>query len=188
LDVEVSDDDGASWTLVRSDRSSHHAWEEDQVRLLDHISLSNSVRIRFRTGDTVDGSIVEALIDDICIFDVDSATDVSDFERGVVGFALERSRPSPFSTQTVIQYAIPSPGSQWRLSVPATDGQGEPRPQGVLHPLVSSSQGEVPERIENEPRTKPRAPFRLCGGELSVGAAVPLWHDRLTPGTQGRAW
>jgi PKD repeat protein len=123
LDVEISDDNGANWVLVRSDRSSHHAWEEDQVRLLDHISLTDSVRIRFRTGDTVDGSIVEALIDDICIFDVDSATDVTDFEHGVVGFALERSRPSPFSTQTVIQYAIPSPGSAVHLKVYSVDGR-----------------------------------------------------------------
>ena len=48
---------------------------------------------------------------------------MTDFERGVVGFALERSRPSPFSTQTVIQYAIPSPGSAVRLKVYSVDGR-----------------------------------------------------------------
>jgi PKD repeat protein len=71
LRVDVSIDDGASWQRVLTFRSSHHSWREEQVRLLDHVSaVSDRVRIRFEVGDEGEGSIVEASIDDVSIFDV----------------------------------------------------------------------------------------------------------------------
>jgi PKD repeat protein len=123
LDVEVSDDGGVTWHLVRSQRSSHHAWQEDQVRLLDSIALTDAVRIRVRTADLPAGSIVEALVDDMRIFDVDAPVRAEGFQDGINGFALGRGRPNPFAAQTLIRFAIPEPGSRVVLKVYGVDGR-----------------------------------------------------------------
>jgi len=76
------------------------------------------VRLRVRANDQPAGSIVEALIDDIRIFDVETP-----IEPTIVGFALEANRPNPFLGKTVIPYAVPAPGSVVHIRVYRVDGR-----------------------------------------------------------------
>ena len=74
--VELSDDDGATWEIARTVHSSHFYWREEHVRLRDWIEPTATVRVRFRAQDESWTSIVEALVDDVRIFEVDVTTAV----------------------------------------------------------------------------------------------------------------
>ncbi|MFQ5600819.1 MAG: PKD domain-containing protein [Candidatus Krumholzibacteriia bacterium] len=121
--VDLSDDGGSSWVTARTVHSAHHFWREHQVRISDFVGLTNNVRVRFRAADEGSGSLVEAAVDDVRIFDVDTAVDVSETESGLTRFALERSWPNPFASQTTIRFAVPSPGSEVALRVYSVDGR-----------------------------------------------------------------
>jgi len=69
LDVEVSDDDGASWTLIESVPDTD-GWVEREVSISDYISLTDQVRIRFSATDNPNNSKTEAGIDAVEVFDV----------------------------------------------------------------------------------------------------------------------
>lgn len=71
LDVLVSDDGGASWTLVEAAGpetvDSVGGWRYSEWRVEDHVALTGSVRVRFVASDRAGGSIVEAAVDDFLI-------------------------------------------------------------------------------------------------------------------------
>jgi PKD repeat protein len=74
--VEVSNNDGATWHTARIYHSSHFYWREEHLRLRDWIEPTANVRVRFRAQDEGWTSIVEALVDDVRIFEVDVTTAV----------------------------------------------------------------------------------------------------------------
>jgi subtilisin family serine protease len=64
LSIEVSSDDGASWTLVESVAGGPpDAWVPDAFLLDDFIAPSDRMRVRFSVTDLPDDSITEAGID-----------------------------------------------------------------------------------------------------------------------------
>ena len=108
--------------------SAYYFWREDHIRILDHIALTDEVQIRIRTMDDGDGSLVEGAVDDIEIYDVDTAVDVAEGGEtlagdNLFGFALDRNRPNPFGGETTIRYAVPSPGAPVALRVYSVDGR-----------------------------------------------------------------
>jgi hypothetical protein len=72
LDIEVSNDNGASWTLIQS-VASNEAWTEHTIHIGDHVALTSEVKIRFSAADNPNDSITEAAID--AFFIVDFACD-----------------------------------------------------------------------------------------------------------------
>ena len=63
---EVSADDGATWQEL--ERVEHRgAWEEPEFELTDHISLTDSVRLRFTVADDPNNDLTEGLVDDLSI-------------------------------------------------------------------------------------------------------------------------
>ena len=69
LDVEVSDDDGASWTLIESVPSTE-GWVERTIHIADYVGLTSQVRVRFSVTDNPNNSIDEAGIDAVEVFDL----------------------------------------------------------------------------------------------------------------------
>lgn len=71
LDVFVSDNNGASWTLVESSGpetvDSVGGWRYAEWRVEDYVALTDSVRVKFVASDEPSGSIVEAAVDDFLI-------------------------------------------------------------------------------------------------------------------------
>ncbi|MHC5113325.1 MAG: S8 family serine peptidase [Planctomycetota bacterium] len=65
--VEVSDDDGASWSVVEDLTSPLNGWQVNTFRLLDHGDVTNQVRLRFSVTDNPNNTIVEAGVDAIQI-------------------------------------------------------------------------------------------------------------------------
>lgn len=71
LRVEISDDDGDSWTALDTlgpvGSRTHGGWFEYSFNPADVVSLTDAVRIRFIAEDAPGGSIVEAAVDDVLI-------------------------------------------------------------------------------------------------------------------------
>ena len=87
--VDVSNDDGATWTTVET-LSADHAWRETELLVADHVTPTDAVRIRFRANNSLGIATVEAAVDgfrlvsptcDACIADYnnDGTLDTLDF-------------------------------------------------------------------------------------------------------------
>jgi len=78
LTVEVSNDDGASWQLVRVIANVPPGWVEHVVHLADHIELTAQMRVRFGASDVPNDSINEGGIDAVRIIDFRCADALGD--------------------------------------------------------------------------------------------------------------
>jgi hypothetical protein len=68
LTVAISDDDGATWTQLESvSGGASNAWNEANFAVQDFVSLTESMRLRFQTGDQPNDSITEAALDELSI-------------------------------------------------------------------------------------------------------------------------
>ena len=66
FDVEVSDDNGATWVLVES-INNRQEWTYVEWNVGDYVDLTSQVRVRFTADDSPNDSLVEALIDDFAV-------------------------------------------------------------------------------------------------------------------------
>jgi subtilisin family serine protease len=69
FDVEVSNDDGATWTLVQR-YTSQEAWVQESLRLSDYVAPTAHTRVRFSTMDRPNNSQTEAAIDAVQVVEV----------------------------------------------------------------------------------------------------------------------
>lgn len=65
LVVELSNDDGANWTVVRTHSLSSSAWREGRLDLNAVFTPGANVRVRFSVADLGNNSVTEAALDDI---------------------------------------------------------------------------------------------------------------------------
>lgn len=65
--VDVSNDDGATWSNLETLPYSDRAWTGMEFYLEDYITLTNEMKFRFVAQDSAPGSIVEAAVDDFVI-------------------------------------------------------------------------------------------------------------------------
>ena len=73
LEVEVSNDAGASWNLIENVASAE-GWVERTLYLADYVSPTDQVRVRFSVMDNPNDSVTEAAIDAIEVFDLSCDT------------------------------------------------------------------------------------------------------------------
>ena len=77
LDVEISDDGGASWALVESVGNTG-GWSTHSFRVADFVGLSPSVAVRFSATDNPSDSVLEAAIDAFQVIDNDCGVVLDD--------------------------------------------------------------------------------------------------------------
>jgi subtilisin family serine protease len=70
MTVEISDDDGATWSpleTVGPQQDAGGGWIVAEFLLADHVKLTSTIRVRFTASDTDPQSVVEAGVDDVRI-------------------------------------------------------------------------------------------------------------------------
>ncbi|MEC9372365.1 MAG: hypothetical protein VYC34_00910, partial [Planctomycetota bacterium] len=72
--VEISNDNGATWSLLEEVDENANTWVQRRFRVSDHVTPTDAVRIRFIASDTPPGSIVEAGVDDVAVLFVECAS------------------------------------------------------------------------------------------------------------------
>ncbi|HGY90289.1 MAG TPA: hypothetical protein ENK43_03850 [Planctomycetes bacterium] len=63
FEIHISNDGGASWTLVEAYNANTDQWNHRQIRVSDYVTPSADVRMRFTASDFGGGSVVEAGLD-----------------------------------------------------------------------------------------------------------------------------
>jgi len=95
LEIDVSNNNGASWTNV-ADISHSPSWNLRNFKVSDHVNPTAQVQVRFTAEDNPNDSVVEALVDDFTVQrTITDATlwadayEVSAGSGGVVNFSLD---------------------------------------------------------------------------------------------------
>ncbi len=81
--VFISNDGGASWVPVEETRTSDRSWRRMAFRVRDILEPTATVRLKFHASDSIrpgqnldGGSLVEAALDDVQLWDVDGSIGV----------------------------------------------------------------------------------------------------------------
>ena len=69
LDIEVSDDDGATWVLVES-LWRQGDWIPYEIRLVDHVALTSQIKLRLSAQDNPNNSVTEVAVDAVEIVEI----------------------------------------------------------------------------------------------------------------------
>ena len=82
--VQVTDD-GNNWVYVENNVTSDNRWRKFAFRVSDYVSLTDNFKIRFIASDSIrlglyldGGSLVEAAVDDVYLYDETQSTFVED--------------------------------------------------------------------------------------------------------------
>lgn len=106
LAVEVSNDDGASWTRLRTIRRSERVWREERISGIDSLlSPTDRLRLRFVIADVGNPSLLEAAVDDVVVRAVSPRVDAPPAPVTRIVQVL----PSPFRTTVSIVYDLLAP-------------------------------------------------------------------------------
>jgi hypothetical protein len=79
-------DDGVNWVAVENNLTSDNSWRRFAFRAKDYVSLtSTQVQLRFVASDSTNGalgggSLIEAAVDDLYLWDANSSTSISDIK------------------------------------------------------------------------------------------------------------
>jgi hypothetical protein len=65
MPVQISNDDGATWTTLEIVSENANAWVQRRFRVADFVAPTDRVRVRFIARDEDPGSVVEAGVDDL---------------------------------------------------------------------------------------------------------------------------
>ncbi|MDZ4722759.1 MAG: choice-of-anchor B family protein [candidate division Zixibacteria bacterium] len=68
--VQISNDSGLSWVTLENTSVSNATWVSQTFRVLDFVTLTNKVLVRFVASDDCLGSIVEAGVDNFKVVDL----------------------------------------------------------------------------------------------------------------------
>ncbi|MFK7758321.1 MAG: M14 family zinc carboxypeptidase [Phycisphaerales bacterium] len=76
--VQISDDNGASWSALETVTENANQWVERRYDLAGLVELNDQIKIRFIASDLGDGSIVEAGVDDVQIVSIGCSSNPAD--------------------------------------------------------------------------------------------------------------
>ena len=107
--IDISGD-GANWAKVRSILTSEPAWHHETFRVLDYITPTAAVRVRFIAQDQAPEGIVEAAVDDFEFYEGGTPTGSGDGPAPPAPeMAVSAPRPNPASKSTALTLSLPAP-------------------------------------------------------------------------------
>ncbi len=105
--VQVSNNGGGAWTDLERTTASNNAWEEHSYLISDYVPVTNQMVFRFIASDEINGSLVEAGVDDFEILGLLEPVAIDDVTLPMA-LRLGAARPSPLSRGTTIALALPA--------------------------------------------------------------------------------
>jgi len=120
-DVSLSNDGGQTWAELEHTQASNNAWLSQSFDLADYFTDPAQVQLKFVAADLINGSIVEAGVDD---FNIVGVFDVVGADRlpSTFKLSLGQNYPNPFNPTTTVRFQIPEAGPV-QLGVYDTSGR-----------------------------------------------------------------
>jgi choice-of-anchor B domain-containing protein len=104
--VQISDDDGGSWVTLETLSADATPWTRRVFRVLDYVTPSAQVRVRFVADDSDPGSLVEAVIDDIEYWGASATAVDPPADAPVTGTIRLEAYPNPFNPTTQLRFEL----------------------------------------------------------------------------------
>jgi hypothetical protein len=110
-DVDISNDGGATWTMVEHTLQSDATWQQVLIDLADYFPAAGQVQLRFVADDSGDGSLVEAMVDDFTLTgSFLDPTAADDLPQLALEFDLAQNHPNPFNPVTKVSFSLDRSG------------------------------------------------------------------------------
>lgn len=119
--VQISNNGGTSWVDLERTTASANSWQEKTFLVAGYVTPSDQVVVRFVASDAVNGSLVEAAVDDFEFSGLSTPVDAPDATLPLA-LTLNPARPSPARGGTAIGFALPAAGAV-SLAVYGPDGR-----------------------------------------------------------------
>jgi len=108
-DVDVTSD-GVNWVSLEHTLASANEWTQMSFDLADYVELSDQVQVRFVASDLVNGSLVEAAVDDVLLDASWFIQTAVDDGTAPARLALGSNFPNPFNPKTTLRFGLPAKG------------------------------------------------------------------------------
>lgn len=117
--VEVSNDDGASWTQLESTPNANN-WQTHSFRLEDYLSLSDMMRLRVTVADQPNNDITEGLIDDVRLSTYSALPTLGALGQAEIGQPIQLYFDGPVNRSWTLVYSFQRTAGQ---TVSGIDGK-----------------------------------------------------------------
>ncbi|MGY8929525.1 MAG: T9SS type A sorting domain-containing protein, partial [Flavobacteriales bacterium] len=111
--VEISSNGGDSWQYLENTLQQDIRWRRNAFRVADYLDLTDEFQMRFIASDSTTigeyldgGSLIEAALDDIVLYDVIPAID--NVQTASISAAVVRISPNPASENITIHGGLPN--------------------------------------------------------------------------------
>ncbi len=108
--VQISANNGSSWTDVETIYATRSRWTERAVRVLDYVTPTSQVKVRFVAADADPPGIVEAAVDDIITYEAGTVPVGVGSPAAPARLALRPPRPNPSAGDVALALELPSAG------------------------------------------------------------------------------
>lgn len=105
--VQLSDDGGTNWVDVESTVTEDREWRRNAIRIEDYVEINDEFRIQMIASDPIyvgSGSLVEAAVDDVYIWDLGSGVGLEPLS---IRFGMDMY-PNPASEVINVNYLLRS--------------------------------------------------------------------------------
>jgi hypothetical protein len=106
--VDISGDDGATWSPVESTRLTFNSWERELVDIGSILTPTHTMRVRFVANDDSLVSRVEAAVDDFRLLAFPAGTLSAGAERAAARLELSAPRPNPSLGPATLRLSLPA--------------------------------------------------------------------------------
>jgi choice-of-anchor B domain-containing protein len=105
----VSNNGGSTWTAIDSLFETRNFWERVELRVLDYFPTPGPFRVRFVAQDLVNGSVVEAAIDDLMYYSGSQVTAAEPSPVPTPAVTIGAPRPTPTSDHAEVALTLARP-------------------------------------------------------------------------------
>ena len=109
-DVDVTSN-GTDWVSLEHTLVSANSWNHFSFDLGEYVTLTDQVQVRFVAADEINGSLVEAAVDDVLLeATYQIITGIDGEASAPLRLTLGHNFPNPFNPKTTISFSLPTAG------------------------------------------------------------------------------